>query len=173
MDAKRRQQLREWLKERIEDRDAVNLPDLADEATEFFTTKPQFVKEAVAEMVRGYVYEMGQKILKDTRGEHVFLLGGEVVTGTEFKRRSGALGKRFVKWMEHTGDDYERLMTLQAPQLRHAAEARENQAHTQLRVASFLRRVAAGLADGQRVEERYGVEELEAFWNDVETEEAA
>lgn len=173
MDAARRKQLREWLKERIENRDSVNLPELADEATEFFSDKPQFVREAMAEMMHGYVYEMGQKILKDTRGEHVFMLGDEAVTDTEFKKRSKVLGKRFMDWMEHTGDDYERLMTLQAPQLTDAARARERQANTQLRVASFLRRVASGLSDGQRVEDRYSAEELEELWSGLEQEVAA
>lgn len=173
MNEQRRKQLREWIKERVEDQDSVDLPELADEAVKFFSEKPHFVRDIMGEMLRGHVYEIGQNMLKSTHGEPVVMLGETAVTQSEFKRRSGALSERFSRWMEHTGDQYERLTKLTSVELLNAAGNRERRANTEIAVAKFLRRVASGLSEGQRVEERYSATELEALWTNAEQEVAA
>ncbi len=167
------QQLRRWVRTEIEGVEAVVLPELADRGVELFSEKPAFVRGLMNEMLRPIVYEVAQTVLAETRGEPLVPLGDEVVTRSEFKRRSGTMAARFARWMEHANGRHVNFMEMEKRDLVDAAAERERRAETELKVARFERRLAGPMKDGERVKDRYTPEQLAQLWEDVEREEEA
>jgi hypothetical protein len=168
-------EVRQWVQDAIDGVDGVDLAKLSNDAVDHFMADEDFVRRELGGVLRPLVYEIARNVLKATRQEAVVNLGqDEIVTREEHKRRSNQLAKRFIRWMEHAGEDgHVRLMKMRKKQLLTAANERRKRGETELKIAAFEEQVARGLSsDTEVVEERYSAEDLEGIWEQIEAKGA-
>jgi hypothetical protein len=162
--------VREWVKGEVEGEDHVDLARLADEAVDYFMRDEEILRNCLRIVLRPLVYEVARLVLRSTRGEEVIDLGpDEIVTRGEHTRRGKTLSQKFAKWMEHSGDNgHMRMVKMTKPQLLIAAQERKRRGHTELKIAAFQERLAAGMKSGEVVEQRYTIEDMRRIWSEVE-----
>lgn len=165
------QQIRQWVQAEIEEADSVDLPSLANDALDHFRTDEAFVHALMEDAIRPRVYDIARHVLSETRGAgNPIELGDEIVTGEEFKKRSRNMSAKFARWMEHAGEDgHIRFTKMRKPQLITAASERKKRGLTELKIAEFEQRVAAGMkSDNETVDQRYSAEDLQSIWKQIE-----
>src|SRR5215217_3895397 len=112
-DMNRRQLLREWVHEQVDARASVNLPELSAEAVEHFMGNQAFIEGLLRESLEPVVYQIAKSVIDKTRvpGDYIEL-GDEIISKEELGKRADTLGKRFERWMEHSGDQHIHFMQM-------------------------------------------------------------
>lgn len=169
----KRQQIREWLKDQIEGKGSVDLPELVNKGTDHFLKDEEFVRGLVEDALRPLIYRMGIGIMQASRGERVIELGEEIVAQSEFQKRAKRLQSRWATWMEHAGDRYVRFMEMDKADLITAAEERLCRASTEAAIANFQKLLAGKLKKNERVGDRFTPEQLDDMWDEMSSKEVA
>jgi hypothetical protein len=84
-----------------------------------------------------------------------------LVSRSNIARRAAS---RFTRWKEHDGIHYVSFTAMQKDQLIRAAKKRYQRGDIELHTARFEVLVAAGMDEGETVEDRYTEGELEQLW---------
>lgn len=155
-------QIDRWVKARLKDHNAedeIRLPDIATEAVEHFLEDRAFLTGPIGDLIRASAYDAAAAFVKRTRGLVIF--EDAVISTTEAKQR--AKRSPFFSWLEHAGDRHLHFLDMTREDLELAATERETRAETDLEVARLERALAERLEGGQRVRDRFSVEEIEAI----------
>lgn len=151
--------LKEWVTERIDGADEVQIPVLVEEAMRHFLADQGFVSRFFKENVRALVYDFVQSAIANSRGELVSL-GDNVVNRETFKQKARKRSV-FATWMEHVGDRHVQLLEMTREDLLIAAKERSERAATEQSIARLWRAMAQKLEGGQVVKEVFTVEQIE------------
>lgn len=160
----RKEQLKALLLAEIEGEASVNLPQLANRIVDSVVDDEEFVRGLVEEAVRPFVYEVGKRLMAQTRGEPVIELGDEVVARSEFEARAKTVSSKFERWMEHADGRYVNFMEMRKADLVEAARQREARASTELAIAQFEKMLASKLKKSEKVGERFTPGQLDEMW---------
>lgn len=160
------QRIRAWIQERTNGQHAVALPSLTTEAVEHFLGDTELVRRLFGEKLRSIVYEIAQRVFKETRPGAV-LLGDEIVDQEELAQRASRLKVKWDRWLEHAGETHVRLSAMNRVQLLTAAVERETRADEEFKRASFLRELADRLKGAQTVGQVFKPDEIEAVWSRI------
>lgn len=152
-----RSKVRQWVRESIEGREEVRIPDLVNEAVKVFNKDRKFLTALANETLRDMVYELARTAVGNSR---LITLGDEAVNLEGVKRRARTHSV-FASWLEHAGDHHVRLLDMTREDLLVAADEREKRGQHEVRLAALWRTIANGLEGGQTVGSKYTAEEIE------------
>lgn len=168
-----RARLREWLGERIEGLDKVDLAALVAEAAEDLSEEKEFVHQFLAEALYPHLAHESRLIMAKGRGgprRKVIEAGGVLQSEEAFEEEARASLAWDPVWV-HARGQYFRLPRMTKPLLEdHLAEARPR--HRTERVdRRFKFKLKAGLPDDvATVEQTYAPEEMRLLWQQAESE---
>lgn len=138
--AKMRQDLKEWLRDKVDGADEIIAPELAGKAYEHFRGDTELMATIGRAYLRDIAYRVTLEVLADTRR----VIGRLTKVQTE-EEHAAAVEKRWEEWKEHAARKHVSLLRMTRVELIQAATQREKHAHTQIVEATFLRALAARL----------------------------
>lgn len=179
MNGKYRKEVRDWIREEIQERDSVILPEFTRETINHFMENNGLLGDLLKESLEPLVYQMAKEVLGESRhaaqGQYRarqfayanVQLGDEMVTREEFESRAKKFSNRFSRWMEHAGDRHYNFMKMNATQLQAAADERRKRGTTEIFTAEFFERIAGDIGVGF-VEEVYSPEQVDEIWHEMQ-----
>lgn len=164
-----RKQMRGWLRDEIEGKDEIALPDLANRAVLHFATNPTFVQGFMEEQLQPIVHTMAQQVMAESRPTPVLSFTDTVMTSEKFEEKVAAFKTTvWGNWMEHAGSRHVRLLRMDSTDLRMAAAERRGRGRTEFKFATLFDQIADGLEGGQVAEDRFTVDEIDALYRTIE-----
>lgn len=155
-----RTRVRQWVREQIEGREEVRIPDLAQDAVQAFRKDTKFLRQLAEESLRAMVYDLAQRTVEQTRG--MWIAGDDIVTKEAIKKRANSHSV-FRDWLEHVGDKHVRLLDMTREDLFVAADEREKRGQHEIELAALWRTLAQRLEGGETVGSKYTVDEIESM----------
>lgn len=152
-----RAKVRQWVREYIDGKEEVQLPELTNTAVFELGKDKKFLTLLATETLRDMVYEIAKSVVHSSR---LIVLGDEAVSRDEVKRRSRGHSV-FRDWLEHVGDRHIRLLEMTREELLVAADEREKRGRHEIELASLWRTLAQQLEGGQTVGSKYTPEAIE------------
>lgn len=157
-----RTQIRDWVKDIIQDADEVNVPTVASQAYEHFMKASGFTKRFYEENAGAIVHDIVADVVANTR--RYIPMGNNAAATRQGVRRRAQEHAVFSRWLEHANGRHIRLLEMTKKDLLAAADERERRGDTEYRIANLLRALAAPLTDEdiaggiwspQQIEQKY------------------
>lgn len=166
-----RRQIRELVKEELEGKSSVVLPELTNSVVGKVMGDSDLLAAVVEETLRPYIYTVATQAMAATR--QPVTLGDELMSREEFDKKTSVLSKRFERWMEHANGRYVQFMEMDKSDLEEAARQREARAGTELAIARFERMLAGKLRKKDKVSDQFTPEQLDELWDKANGDERA
>ena len=169
-----RAQIRETVRDRITGEEEISVPQITSGVLTALMDDEQFMQAFTNETLRDAVHREVQSVVAASRD--LTLFGDTAMTEQALAKRSAAFARRFLGWYEHVGERHLNLMKMDRDDLLVAASERRKRGNTELHLAVLWTQLADGMEDGQSVEERFSVEEIESLYgaiHDAQQEGAA
>lgn len=155
-----RARVAQWVREHIEGKDEVRVPDLVDAAIATFSKDRRFLTSLANETLREMVYRQAVQTLSTSRS---FISAGDVALTREGIKERARKHSVFANWLEHAGDRHVRLMDMTREDLLIAANEREKRGSHEMQLAALWRTIANGLEGGQTVSSKYSAQDIEGM----------
>lgn len=171
----RKQQMRDWLNERIaaaiEKEGAVDTREVVNALVDFFSEKPIFMRELIEETFRPIAYQEARNVIRATRQEDTVDLGEEVVPRSEFERRAK---NRFARWIENIkpGRDV-RVMDMGAEDCRFASQNHAGRAAHEWDLSELFGQLGQSLQEAQVVNDVFSEQEVEKMYTQIKERRGA
>jgi hypothetical protein len=162
-----RSRIREIVRTRIEDEDEISLPNLTDALVTLLRGDEPFMEEFIRISLRSEVYAQVSAAVAGSR--NLVLFGDTAMSEDAIEKRSDAFASRFLGWFEHSGERHVRLMDMTKEDLLASASERRKRGNREYVIAELWTQLAGKLKKGQRVEERFTAEEIEAMYSRIES----
>ncbi len=156
-----RRQYRAWIREELEGREAVSLPELTETILVRLKSDAALLDAWLSESLAPLVAQDIRQICSATRSHVVF--GDEALAPTALKAKVAASKPRWQAWLEHAGDRHVRLMDMQKEDLLAAADEREQRGMSNIELAALWRELAARLPADRKVGDLFTEEQIEAL----------
>lgn len=157
--------IRQWVREEIEGKEEVQLPELASKAIDTFKKDTKFLRQLAEESLRAMVYQLAYQAVQQTRG--MWMAGDTAVTKEAIRQRARK-HSLFRDWLEHVNDKHIRLMDMTREELLIAADEREKRGKHEIGLAALWRTLAERLEGGETVGNRYTPDEIEAMHRGID-----
>lgn len=141
--------------------DAIQLPVVAARVRDALKDDGAFMKR-LDEMLYFVSYESARRIVAETRGPSA--IADPNAGPVQARRQAEAKRTKWRTWLEHVGDRHVKLWDMDATALDVAATERESRGTAEIRLATFLRSLAALLEPGQTVGNRYEPVEVDRLY---------
>jgi hypothetical protein len=120
-----------------------------------------WVEDMLDESLNPVLYDLATNAVHGTRQGIFLVVGDEIMRRDEFRRRARGQASRWMGWMEHVGDRFIRLGDMTRRDLLLAAQERRRRADREYKIADLWEKLAAGLAEEQRVGEVYTIDQIQ------------
>lgn len=162
-----RARVAQFVREQIDGKDNVNLPDLVETALGHFLRDPAWVEAFLREQFTATLYTIAQNVIAQRRSGQI-IIGNTIASATGAKAIA-ARRPRWQLWLEHDGSEYVALPAMTREGLLRAAESREQRADREQTIATVWRALADGLQPGQRVGDIYDDDQINAIVDSIGT----
>lgn len=156
-----RARVAQFVRDQIDGKDNVNLPDLVETALGHFLRDPAWVEAFLRDQFTATLYTIAQNVIAQRRSGQI-IIGNTIASATGAKAIA-ARRPRWQLWLEHDGSEYVALPQMTREGLLRAAAAREQRADREQTIATVWRSLAAGLQPGQRVGDVYDDDQINAI----------
>lgn len=155
-----RMQVAQFVRDRIEGQDSVNLPDLTEAALGHFMRDPDWVEAFLRSQFSPMLYTIAQNVIAQRRSGQIIV--GNVIASQQVAKQMVSRRPRWQMWLEHDGNEYVALPSMTREGLLRAADGREQRANREAGIASVWRALAANMQPGQRVADVYDEDAINA-----------
>jgi hypothetical protein len=150
---------REWWREHIESSDELNIRQLAHQAGKELCADPEFRDAFVDDFADSIMYEMGQRMVAGYRAQLRTTSGLRAAVDADAQRE----GEKWDRWFHYVPSTKTAIPIpkMNKAHLLSAAEAYQHLADSNAIEATWLRKIAAKLKNGQLVEDVMTQEDVE------------
>ena len=159
-------QVAQFVRDQIDGRDTVNLPDLVETALGHFMQDPAWVEAFLRSQFSPMLYTIAQNVIAQRRSGQVIV--GNVIATQQGARQIASRRPRWQTWLEHDGTEYVALPQMTREGLLRAADGRELRANREAGIASVWRALAANMQPGQRVGDVYDEDAINTVIDQVQ-----
>ena len=160
-----RAQVRQWVREQMEDASEVDLPALAGRAVAHFRGDAAFIQTFLDESLPTLVYDIASSIGSKTR----LLSFGDHLATRATVADAATRHTVFERWLEHAGARHIRLLSMTKADLLVAAEERRKRGEHDMWLSRLWVRIAKDMSDEDTVGERFTTEEIEKLAQELHT----
>jgi len=171
--SKARAEIRARIRETVDDDRVliVKAPEVKDQVSLWLREeRPDLLENLLAEILDPMIYDEVTRVVAATRGgKAIPLSDGQVVTKVQFDLMvQQKLNEKWGKWLENNGAYHVRLLVMTKSDLLAAAVQRERRARHEIVVATLWRRLAEGMDEGDKVGDRYTLEDIERLRQEID-----
>lgn len=152
--------LRFLIRNLLQGREEVSIPDLAGEVVDHVLADEEMSKALMFRFLQPMVYEQVRRQVASTRSDKV-LVGDEVMSKDNFKKQATAPGGRFNRWLEHANGRHVRLVKMTKTDLLAACEERGVTADRNAKLRDFFKALSEKVPEGKTVAQSITTAELE------------
>jgi len=160
-------QVRRYVRSLLVDRTDVSIPSLVDATIDWLTRDRPLLVAFLREALGSIVYETVQRVVATTRSDLMLL--GEKLVGKEEVIKQGAI--RWASWMERGATRHVAVLEMDRQDCFAAAAHRFVDSERHLTLGLLWRSVGDNLADGERVGDRFTVEDLEVRLQNIQAQQ--
>lgn len=161
-----RKQVRQWVRERIREEAAIEIPVLYKEMVAHFASQPDFVSAWLAETLMPMAYEETRGLCADTRSGHV-VFGDTILSREATGERLKQARPRWNAWLEYVGDRHVRLIDMTRNELLTAATIRRQRGETELRLSELWTELASHIKGRKTVGQVFTPEQIDTLAADL------
>jgi len=159
-------QVRRYIRSLIAGKSDVSIPSLVDATIDWLTRDRPLLVAFLRESLTAMVYEVVQRVLATTRAD-LMLLGENLMEKQEVIAQASL---KWATWMERGATRHVAVLEMDRQDCFAAAAHRFLNSERHLALATLWRSVGDNLADGERVGDRFTVEDLEVRLQNIQAQ---